>query len=81
MSNTQHANGAAAYLYNDVGLGYCLACLTEQQPRPRFACTMAPMQLPVPGPGGGVAGVAFVVVPSCVDHLRLHDAPSRLVRG
>jgi len=67
----------------DYGLGLCLPCVLEHKgalaaraadkkappPKPpRFACTGAPLPYPVPAPGGGIAGIAGVVVPVCYDH-------------
>jgi hypothetical protein len=66
-----------------MGLGFCIACLTTMKqamaaretdptvnvPVPQFAVGMAPAQIPVPGPGGQMAGMAIVALPSCFDHL------------
>lgn len=80
MSNTRQLGGPVIPS-GDMGLGFCLACLSayrrtldrgdsapSRMSPPRFAITLAPSMVPIMGPGG-VVGTMAVPVPACWDHL------------
>ncbi len=73
MSNTQHLKGPVIPR-GDMGLGFCLACLSALKQAapdaaagqaPQFAITMAPIVMPIPQAGA----IGIIAVPSCFDHL------------
>jgi len=61
-----------------MGLGLCLQCIGEIKAAkpdalngrtPAFGITLAPMIVPIGGPGGQLMGMGVAAVPACWEHV------------